>query len=77
MSFSPVSFFAGVGTVFVAISVGFGGGFMMTNATQKPETPNRVERVTSAAGGVPLSTQPLVQNSIAPSRIEDVSRWRK
>ena len=43
----------------------------MTNATQKPETPNRVERVASAASVVPPSPQPLVQNSIAPSRVED------
>ena len=52
MTFNPTSFFAGIGTVFVAIGVGFGGGLVMTNSVHKAEPPNRVERV---AASTPLT----------------------
>lgn len=71
MTFNPVSYFAGIGTVFAAIAVGFGGGLLMTHSVHDSAPPNRVERVTAAA---PLSPPPAVaqapkmevQPSVAP-----------
>jgi hypothetical protein len=70
MAFNPVSYFAGIGTVAVAIAVGFGGGLLMTNSIHKPEAPNRLERVASSAplaspAAPPASASPI-QASIAP-----------
>jgi hypothetical protein len=59
MAFNPVSFFAGIGTVFVAIAVGFGGGLLLTSSV-KTEPPNRLERV---AGSMPLPTPSAPQAS--------------
>ncbi|MDB5505295.1 MAG: hypothetical protein JWR89_5197 [Tardiphaga sp.] len=86
MSFSPSSFFAGVGTVFVAIAVGFGGGAMMTATTQKKtDGPNRLERIAStseaappAAMGPESATAPLVTASASlaestPRRVDQPS----
>jgi hypothetical protein len=47
MAFSSSSYFAGVGTVVAAISLGFAGGAMLTTSAVQP--PNRLERVTSSA----------------------------
>jgi len=47
MAFSTTSFFAGVGTVFVAVTLGFAGGAMITNSPQME--PNRLERVAAGA----------------------------
>jgi hypothetical protein len=78
MSFNPVSYFAGIGTVFVAIAVGFGGGLLMTNSVHNPDPPNRVERVASSAPLVSpttptppntaqASTTPVVAPAPAPN----------
>lgn len=54
MAFSTSSFFAGVGTVFAAVTIGFAGGAMITSSPKME--PNRLERVaantpiTAAAG---------------------------
>lgn len=64
MAFSSSSYFAGIGTVVVAISIGFAGGAMITTSAVQP--PNRLERVTSSAappssapsGAAPTSTAP-------------------
>jgi hypothetical protein len=53
MAFSTTSFFAGVGTVFAAVAIGFAGGAMITTAPKME--PNRLERV--AAGN--LSNTPV------------------
>src|SRR5947208_1436786 len=68
MSFNPVSYFAGIGTVFVAIAVGFGGGLLMTNSVHNPDPPNRVERVASSAPLVSPTTPtpPNAQASTTP-----------
>jgi len=58
MAFSTTSFFAGVGTAFVAITLGFAGGAMIT-ASPKVE-PNRVERV---AANAPIVTPAVVAKS--------------
>jgi type IV secretory pathway VirB10-like protein len=47
MAFSNSSYFAGVGTAFAAIAIGFAGGAMITNSAV--QAPNRLERVTSGA----------------------------
>jgi hypothetical protein len=47
MAFNNSSYFAGVGTVVAAISLGFAGGAMITTSAVQP--PNRLERVTSTA----------------------------
>ncbi|MDB5620442.1 hypothetical protein [Tardiphaga sp.] len=66
MSFNPSSFFAGVGTVFVAIAVGFGGGAMMTATTQKkPDGPNRLERIASTSAAAPPAAMGP-ESAIAP-----------
>jgi hypothetical protein len=58
MPINTSSYFAGVATAFAAIALGFGGGFVVSNTTQKVEVPNRVERV---AANAPLPTPPSVQ----------------
>jgi hypothetical protein len=50
MAFSTTSFFAGVGTVFAAITIGFAGGAMIT--TSPKLEPNRLERVAASAPAV-------------------------
>ncbi|HEY4987196.1 MAG TPA: hypothetical protein VII39_11300 [Bradyrhizobium sp.] len=47
MTFNTTSFFAGVGTVFAAVALGFVGGAMIT--TSPKVEPNRLERVTATA----------------------------
>jgi len=47
MAFSTTSFFAGVGTVFIAVTLGFLGGAMITTSPQME--PNRLERVAAGA----------------------------
>jgi hypothetical protein len=49
MSFNTTSYFAGVVTVFTAVTLGFAGGYVMSNATHKPEPPNRIERLAANA----------------------------
>jgi hypothetical protein len=67
MSFNPTSFFAGIGTVAVAIALGFGGGLLLTNAAYKPGAPNRLERVASntplPSPSAPQASAPAVQAS--------------
>jgi anti-sigma28 factor (negative regulator of flagellin synthesis) len=67
MAFNPSSFFAGVGTVVLAMGLGFGGGLVLTGSDHKFDPPNRVERVASAP---PLRSAPSAQASVplgAPS----------
>src|SRR5881394_1544060 len=52
MPFNASSYFAGVGTVFAAVALGFAVGFAISNSATKPEPPNRLERV---AANAPLS----------------------
>jgi hypothetical protein len=47
MAFSGSSYFAGIGTTFVAVAIGFAGGALVTTSAVQP--PNRLERVTSSA----------------------------
>jgi hypothetical protein len=47
MTFSNLSYFAGVGTAFAAIALGFAGGAMLTTSAVQP--PNRLERLNSEA----------------------------
>jgi hypothetical protein len=63
MAFNPVSYVAGIGTVGVALVVGFGGGLLLTNSAYKPEPPNRLERVAASA---PLASASPTQAAIAP-----------
>src|SRR3954447_15718158 len=65
MTFNPVSYFAGIGTVFVAVAVGFGGGLLITSSDHKADPPNRLERIAASA---PLaSTTVAVAPASAPS----------
>jgi hypothetical protein len=67
MAFNPSSYFAGVGTVVLAMGLGFSGGLVVTGSNHKFDPPNRVERVASAA---PLRSAPSAQASVplgAPS----------
>jgi len=50
MAFSTTSFFAGVGTVFAAVTIGFAGGAMITTSPRLE--PNRLERVAASAPAV-------------------------
>jgi hypothetical protein len=65
MTFNPTSYFAGIGTVFVAIAVGFGGGLLLTNSAYKSEPPNRLERVASST---PLASPSAPQASPAAAQ---------
>ena len=53
MAFSTTSFFAGVGTVFAAVTIGFAGGALITTSP-KPE-PNRLERVAASNPVTPVT----------------------
>lgn len=67
MAFNPASYFAGVGTVVLAMGLGFSGGLVMTGSDHKFDPPNRVERVASSP---PLRSAPSPQASVplgAPS----------
>jgi hypothetical protein len=73
MPFSPTSYFAGVGTVFVTLAIGFGGGLLLSETSRKPEGPNRLERVTASAaasqsnpGPVPASAALVSTNASLP-----------
>lgn len=50
MAFSNGSFFAGIGTAFAAIAIGFAGGAMLTNSAVQP--PNKLERAHSRASSI-------------------------
>jgi hypothetical protein len=63
MAFNGSSYFAGIGTAFAAIAVGFAGGAMITTSTVQP--PNRLERVNASAGAT--------TSSIASSGAEQAS----
>jgi hypothetical protein len=51
MAFSTTSFFAGVGTVFAAVMIGFAGGTLIHTPSPKME-PNRLERVAASTPAV-------------------------
>jgi hypothetical protein len=55
MAFNTTSFFAGVGTVFAAITLGFAGGAMIT--TSPKVEPNRLERVAASAPVIAARTE--------------------
>lgn len=59
MAFNTTSFFAGVGTVFAAVTIGFAGGAMIT--TSPKLEPNRLERVAASAAVITPNT------SVTPS----------
>jgi hypothetical protein len=68
MAFNPFSYFAGIGTVFVAVAVGFGGGLLMTNSpSHRADPPNRLERLASSA---PLASPSQAQTPAAPAPAE-------
>ncbi len=61
MAFSGPSYFAGVGTAFVAVALGFAGGALVTTSAVQP--PNRLERVTSHAPAPPPPATPPSNSS--------------
>jgi hypothetical protein len=61
MAFNMTSFFVGVGTVFAAIVVGFGGGAMMTSTTRVE--PNKLER---AAASTPAPSAAVIAKAQTP-----------
>jgi ribonuclease E len=66
MTFSKSSFFAGVGSVFAAIVIGFAGGAMITGGAGV-QPPNRVERVAAGETLQKSAGQPAaVANTPAP-----------
>jgi hypothetical protein len=67
MAFSGSSYFAGIGTAFAAVAVGFAGGAMVTTTAVQP--PNRLERV-AAGTAVPSDSAPA---STAPSSPEQAN----
>jgi hypothetical protein len=64
MAFSTTSFFAGVGTVFAAVTIGFAGGALLTTSSPKME-PNRLERV--AASNPPTVAATKAETPAVPS----------
>jgi hypothetical protein len=62
MAFNTTSFFAGVGTVFAAITLGFAGGAMITNPPKVE--PNRLDRVAASA---PVTTPVAAAKTEAPA----------
>jgi hypothetical protein len=64
MAFSTTSFFAGVGTVFAAITIGFAGGALIS--TSPKMEPNRLERV-AAGTSVPVAAATKTEKPEVPS----------
>jgi hypothetical protein len=64
MTFSTSSFFAGVGTVLVAVGVGFGGGLLLSGSMfgSAPREPNKLERraAEQAQPEVRITSTPVV-----------------
>jgi hypothetical protein len=65
MTFSKSSYFAGVGSVFAAIALGFAGGAMITGGTAV-QPPNRVERVAAGEALQKSSGQPAAASDPQP-----------
>ena len=65
MAFSNTSFFAGIGTAFAAIVVGFAGGATFMKDTIQP--PNRLERLTSSA---PIPSDSATNPATTPTKQE-------
>jgi hypothetical protein len=64
MAFSNSSYFAGVGTVFAAVTLGFAVGAMITSGGVQP--PNRLERVASSAALPASNVHPADAARAAP-----------
>jgi hypothetical protein len=69
MAFSGSSYFAGIGTAFAAIAVGFAGGAMVTTSAVQP--PNRLERVSAAP--IAPSNADAAPASVASSSAEQAN----
>src|SRR5258708_10674367 len=68
MPFSMPSYFLGVGTVVGALTLGFGGGVLLTKtAIKEPSGPSRMER---AARAEPTPAAPVVTEAKAAPRAE-------
>jgi hypothetical protein len=65
MAFSTTSFFAGVGTVFAAVTIGFAGGALLTTSSPKME-PNRLERV-AASNPPTVAAATKTETPVVPS----------
>jgi hypothetical protein len=68
MAFNMTSFFAGVGTVFAAVMIGFAGGAMIT--TPPKLEPNRVERVAASTPVVAAKTEAPIAPSVPAAKTE-------
>ncbi len=68
MAFNTTSFFAGVGTVFAAVMIGFAGGAMIT--TPPRLEPNRVERVAASTPVVAAKTETPIAPSVPAAKTE-------
>ena len=64
MALNTTSFFAGVGAVLAAVTLGFAGGAMITKSPNAE--PNRLERVTRAAGAAAPVQVPTASPQAAP-----------
>jgi hypothetical protein len=62
----PVFFFAGVGTVVAAMTIGFAGGTMITISPQVE--PNRLEPVVPVGNSISLATD--IESGDAPALCE-------
>ena len=66
MAFNTTSFFAGVGTMFAAVAIGFAGGALITSS---PKTElNRVERI---AASMPAATPTVKTESVEAAPLPD------
>lgn len=72
MAFSGSSYFAGVGTAFAAIALGFAGGALITTSAVQP--PNRLERVNS--GGTVGSNSSATHAATASTNAEQSGSTR-
>ena len=75
MAFNTASYFAGVGSVFGAVILGFAGGATITT-TARIDPPNRLERVMSSAplasptsGGISVQQTDLAAKQMPPSSV--------
>src|SRR4051794_7116898 len=66
MAINTGTFFAGVGTTFVILAVGFGGGLMLARSAMEPTTTAPVRADQVAAARVILPT-PVQAATLAPS----------
>ena len=80
MKLNTVSYFAGVGTVVAALTVGFGGALLIVGPSHQNENRNRVQQVMAHPPASPIApavkTEALVATDVTPAASEQPSVYQ-